>query len=159
MNRTTAGEAPLRHVVGRACASLLLLCLDLCAYPAFSLKLWTADDGLPQNIIRGVRQTQDGYLWLATLNGLVRFDGVHFTIAGSYGAADYISRAIASAAGDPCPEPWTVGGTVEPVCTNPDLRPGVVDPMAMYHGNPADLHCYLVGADLHQECRVDPKLG
>lgn len=85
-------------------------------------------------------------------------DGVHFTIAGSYGAADYISRVIASLHGDPCPAPWTVGGTIEPVCTQPDLRPGVVDPMGLYHGNPADLHCYLVGGDLHEECRVDPKL-
>ncbi len=85
-------------------------------------------------------------------------DGVHFTIAGSYGAADYISRVIASSYGDPCPMPWTVGGTVEPVCSSPDLRPGAVDPMALYQADATDVHCYLVGSDLHEECRVDPKL-
>jgi ligand-binding sensor domain-containing protein len=41
---------------------------------------WTADTGLPQNIIRAIHQTADGYLWLATLDGMARFDGVRFTI-------------------------------------------------------------------------------
>jgi signal transduction histidine kinase/ligand-binding sensor domain-containing protein len=41
---------------------------------------WTADSGLPQNIIRGIVQTPDGYLWVATLNGVARFDGVRFTV-------------------------------------------------------------------------------
>jgi ligand-binding sensor domain-containing protein len=40
---------------------------------------WTADSGLPQNIVRAICQTPDGYLWLATFDGLVRFDGVRFT--------------------------------------------------------------------------------
>jgi signal transduction histidine kinase/ligand-binding sensor domain-containing protein len=41
---------------------------------------WTADSGLPQNIIRGIVQTRDGYLWVATLNGVARFDGVRFKV-------------------------------------------------------------------------------
>src|SRR6201991_4524224 len=41
---------------------------------------WTADSGLPQNIIRGIVQTPDGYLWVATLNGVARFEGVRFTV-------------------------------------------------------------------------------
>jgi hypothetical protein len=40
---------------------------------------WTADNGLPQNIIRGMHQTSDEYFWIATLDGVARFDGVHFT--------------------------------------------------------------------------------
>ena len=40
---------------------------------------WTADNGLPQNIILSICQTPDGYLWLATFDGMVRFDGVRFT--------------------------------------------------------------------------------
>ena len=50
------------------------------ASPPYHFDVWTADDGLPQNVIRGICQTADGYLWLATFNGLVRFDGVRFTI-------------------------------------------------------------------------------
>ena len=41
---------------------------------------FTADNGLPQNVIRGIHQTPDGYLWIATFDGLTRFDGVRFTI-------------------------------------------------------------------------------
>lgn len=43
-----------------------------------AIDLWTADNGLPQNIVLAICQTPDGYLWLATFNGLVRFDGVRF---------------------------------------------------------------------------------
>jgi len=41
---------------------------------------WTADNGLPQNSIHSILQTHDGYLWLTTSDGLVRFDGVRFTV-------------------------------------------------------------------------------
>src|SRR5207253_189458 len=41
---------------------------------------WTSDSGLPQNSITAIAQTRDGYLWLGTQEGLVRFDGVHFAI-------------------------------------------------------------------------------
>ena len=40
---------------------------------------WGPKDGLRQHRIRDILQTRDGYLWLATENGLVRFDGVRFT--------------------------------------------------------------------------------
>ncbi len=56
----------------------LLLAASGGAQVAFDV--WTADSGLPQNIIRGIQQTPDGYLWLATLDGLARFDGVRFTV-------------------------------------------------------------------------------
>jgi hypothetical protein len=36
--------------------------------------------GLPQNTISAITQTRDGYLWFATYDGLVRYDGVRFTI-------------------------------------------------------------------------------
>lgn len=41
---------------------------------------WTPEQGLPQSSAHGVVQTADGYLWLATHNGLVRFDGLEFTV-------------------------------------------------------------------------------
>src|SRR5262245_55747865 len=41
---------------------------------------WTTDNGLPQNTVRSVVQTRDGYLWLTTFDGLARFDGVRFTV-------------------------------------------------------------------------------
>jgi signal transduction histidine kinase/ligand-binding sensor domain-containing protein len=35
---------------------------------------------LPQSSVIAITQTRDGYLWLGTLNGLVRFDGSRFTV-------------------------------------------------------------------------------
>jgi len=40
--------------------------------------VWTHKDGIPSAFIYSMAQTQDGYLWLATTDGLVRFDGVRF---------------------------------------------------------------------------------
>ena len=39
---------------------------------------WQVQDGLPSARIEDVIQTHDGYIWLATLDGLARFDGVRF---------------------------------------------------------------------------------
>jgi ligand-binding sensor domain-containing protein len=41
--------------------------------------VWTTNDGLPQDSINAIAQTPDGYLWLATQEGLARFDGMTFT--------------------------------------------------------------------------------
>ena len=41
---------------------------------------WRIEQGLPQNTINAVVQTPDGYLWLGTEEGIVRFDGVHFEV-------------------------------------------------------------------------------
>ena len=45
----------------------------------FIVNSWSAEDGLPDSEVISVIQTRDGYLWLGTLHGLVRFDGIHFT--------------------------------------------------------------------------------
>src|SRR5579864_8809589 len=42
--------------------------------------VWQAAEGLPQNAVQAIAQTPDGYLWLATQEGLVRFDGVRLTV-------------------------------------------------------------------------------
>jgi ligand-binding sensor domain-containing protein len=43
-------------------------------------RMWTTRQGLPQNIVRALMQTRDGYLWIGTGSGLARFDGVTFTL-------------------------------------------------------------------------------
>ncbi|MFZ0828480.1 MAG: two-component regulator propeller domain-containing protein [Verrucomicrobiia bacterium] len=73
----------------------LLLCLVAFISPAlaetvgesgspFIVDAWTSREGLPENAVISVIQTRDGYLWLGTLNGLVRFDGTHFTVFNEY---------------------------------------------------------------------------
>lgn len=44
------------------------------------IDVWETEDGLPQNSIIAITQTRDGYLWLGTVKGLVRFDGSRFTV-------------------------------------------------------------------------------
>lgn len=47
-------------------------------------RIWQAQQGLPQAWIYSVAQTADGYLWLGTQTGLVKFDGVRFTVASQH---------------------------------------------------------------------------
>jgi ligand-binding sensor domain-containing protein/signal transduction histidine kinase len=68
----------------------LWLCAFSAALPAaggaaaagspFIVDSWNNEAGLPQSSVISVLQTRDGYLWLGTLNGLVRFDGKRFAI-------------------------------------------------------------------------------
>jgi ligand-binding sensor domain-containing protein/signal transduction histidine kinase len=69
--------------VSSALASALLVCLPaacLEAAPAWhTVGVWRQPQGLPQNSVRTILQTRDGFLWLGTSGGLSRFDGVRFT--------------------------------------------------------------------------------
>ena len=44
-----------------------------------SMRLWHSADGLPSDSVTAIIQTHDGFLWVGTSEGLVRFDGVKFT--------------------------------------------------------------------------------
>lgn len=48
--------------------------------PQYSLRHFTTDDGLPIDTIHDVLPHSDGYLYLATFGGLVRYDGHHFKV-------------------------------------------------------------------------------
>ena len=48
---------------------------DLSQYTCLN---WSRQNGLPGNGVNAIAQTTDGYLWLGTSSGLVRFDGVEF---------------------------------------------------------------------------------
>ena len=41
-------------------------------------EVWQDEQGLPQSTVTAIVQTRDGYLWLGTQEGLVRFNGTHF---------------------------------------------------------------------------------
>ncbi len=79
---STQMPRPLTAVRVSACLwALFAWCL--CATTAdaqYRFDHWTVDNGLPQNSVRDILQTRDGYLWLTTFDGLVRFDGVRFTV-------------------------------------------------------------------------------
>jgi hypothetical protein len=65
-------------------------------------------------------------------NGWISRDGIHLTLEGALGVADYISRWIAFVEGQPCPMPTVPGGAVEPRCSNPDTQPPIADITALY---------------------------
>jgi ligand-binding sensor domain-containing protein/signal transduction histidine kinase len=46
----------------------------------FNCQTWSRQNGLPVNGINAITQTRDGYLWLGTSAGLVRFDGIEFKL-------------------------------------------------------------------------------
>jgi len=68
----------------KACATIILLTCCPCAFalnPSLDIsqyahKAWTVRDGFFKGIITSIAQTPDGYLWLGTEFGLLRFDGV-----------------------------------------------------------------------------------
>ncbi|GAB5409524.1 MAG: hypothetical protein BalsKO_18890 [Balneolaceae bacterium] len=47
--------------------------------PQFIHRVWTIEDGLPINSLNDITVTDDGFVWIATNNGLVRFDGLTHT--------------------------------------------------------------------------------
>lgn len=46
----------------------------------FAHAVWSTENGLPQNTVHAIIQTSDGYVWIATEEGLARFDGISFTV-------------------------------------------------------------------------------
>ena len=52
------------------------------AITQYSITAWSQEDGLPQNTIRAIAQTTDGFLWVGTDEGLARFDGYEFVTFG-----------------------------------------------------------------------------
>jgi len=46
----------------------------------YNCQTWSRQNGLPANGINAIIQSKDGYLWLGTTVGLVRFDGIEFKL-------------------------------------------------------------------------------
>lgn len=76
-----------------ACMVAGVLALSATAREAASLELdpdkaitqlvhdvWGTKQGLPSKRVQAIAQTPDGYLWIGTLAGLARFDGIRFTV-------------------------------------------------------------------------------
>jgi ligand-binding sensor domain-containing protein len=69
----------------------------------YTMSAWGIEDGLPQNTVRSVLQTRDGYLWFGTQEGLARFDGVNFKVFDMMTAptmrSSYIGTSLEDRAG------------------------------------------------------------
>ncbi len=56
----------------------LILCIDLSAQNNYVYTQYTQTDGLPSHTILDVKQDNDGFIWIATSNGVSRYDGRNF---------------------------------------------------------------------------------
>lgn len=74
--------------------------------------LWQDQHGLPQNGVMAIRRTRDGYLWLGTIEGAARFDGVRFTVFDNNNTPGIKNNQILSLAEDQAGDLWlgAVGG-------------------------------------------------
>src|SRR4051812_27484596 len=76
----------MRWSVQRLCALALTMALAVATSFAetgnnrWAVRNWQTDDGLPNNMVLGITQTPDGYLWIATSTRVARFDGVRFEV-------------------------------------------------------------------------------
>ena len=71
----------------------------------YTQKVWTQQQGLPQDTIRAIAQTSDGFLWLGTDDGLARFDGYEFTVFNKANG-DLPSNSITALAAAPDGSLW-----------------------------------------------------
>jgi len=85
----TMSQQARRLISRRGTTSLFvapwLLCVCICAESTrvaaqYRFDSWTTDNGLPQASVNSIVQTRDGFLWLATYGGLVRYDGLRFQV-------------------------------------------------------------------------------
>lgn len=63
----------------------------------YAHSVWTSEQGLPQNSATALCQTRDGYLWIGTGEGLVRFDGISmkvFSNTNTPGKSHYVNALV-----------------------------------------------------------------
>jgi signal transduction histidine kinase/ligand-binding sensor domain-containing protein len=70
----------LRWVTTGWIAALLAIGGSAPLWAQYRVDNWTTENGLPQSSINDVIQTREGFLWLATFGGLVRFDGAEMHV-------------------------------------------------------------------------------
>jgi ligand-binding sensor domain-containing protein/serine phosphatase RsbU (regulator of sigma subunit) len=106
------------------------------SFDQYATRTWTQAEGLPQNSVLAIAQTPEGYLWLGTEGGLVRFDGVKLTTFDRRRQPKLQSANVLALGVDGAGTLWIgttaglhrlVGETIEPVPLAPGAarNPGV----------------------------------
>lgn len=101
----------LRHPVVHWFSLILLLSPSALALDptqptaGYQRTTFTVEDGLPDNVVNAILQSRDGFLWIGTYAGLVRFNGrdfmpIDFRMAGS------VSQVVVALAGGPDGSLW-----------------------------------------------------
>jgi ligand-binding sensor domain-containing protein len=85
----TQGSSALARLASLAFIALLPASVDAQSlsprkvYGRYQQSVWQKQQGLPENAVQGMIRTRDGYMWLGTVDGAARFDGVRFTVFNS----------------------------------------------------------------------------
>jgi ligand-binding sensor domain-containing protein/signal transduction histidine kinase len=81
------------------------------ALSQYSHEHWTIDNNFPGGAIDAITQTADGYLWMGTEKGLVRFDGFNFRLMSSFSefSGDPVSGLTTDGEGRLCVMFWGAG--------------------------------------------------
>ncbi|WP_254614105.1 MULTISPECIES: two-component regulator propeller domain-containing protein [unclassified Myxococcus] len=97
----------------------------------YSQDSWRSDDGLPQNSLLALAQTRDGYVWLGTWEGLVRFDGARFVVFDKRNTPELRNHTIKALAEDASGVLWvgTDQGLVAYVDGRFERAPGASAPL------------------------------
>lgn len=108
-----AGRA-LAHLRSFSVAALISFTAGQSGARDFVVHDWDLDEGLPSTCINSFIRTKDGYVWLATQHGLVRFDGNRFVTFRTESAPALKDNRVSSLAADPGKGFWvgTVNGSV-----------------------------------------------
>src|SRR5262245_44333601 len=67
---------------------------------------WESDRGFPGGAVHGITQSTDGYLWIASAKGLVRFDGLVFRLLQISGLRTEQDPTVLAVAPDPSGGLW-----------------------------------------------------
>lgn len=122
-------------------SAALILCLPASAIELdrlnsqFTLRSWDSQTGLPSDSVWDVHVADDGYLWVATEGGLVRFDGFQFEVFNSLTHDAFAVDDVRRIAAAPDGSLWvsTYGGGVVHVAGNTlrryDVQDGIDNPV------------------------------
>lgn len=133
----------LFSVVGAMVFAAPLYSLDpSLALTQYIHRIWQVTQGLPQAAIYSIWQTHEGYLWLGTQTGLVRFDGVRFTSFDTPNFPELKNAWVGNLLEDNRHNLWI--GTNDAGLFR--LRDGVVQRYSSAEGLPSDsVHCLVPG--------------
>ena len=90
--------------------------------PDSVMRSWDVRDGLPAAPVSDICRTTNGYLWLATRRGLVRFDGARFKLLDPQNTPQLRTNVVTSLLAEPDGGLWA--GTPDGLFHFQDSKPG-----------------------------------
>ena len=126
-----------------ACVVLWAIFANQGAWAQYRSTQWTVDSGLPQNDVRGIVHSPDGYLWIATLDGIAKFDGIRFTVFNKSNTPGITSNRFVAMVSGVDSDLWMTSeddnliryhaGHFEPIGESAGLRPYSVSAISTDH--------------------------